>query len=823
MLYPFPQIHFSIRTVLLAVLLGLGSLGMGASWQVVGNTFQDYRRSCHQEKSAQIAVNLLTAAQHLAYERGRTAVVLRALGSISAANLAFLGEPRRLADASLAAALDGLQDRPEVDGVAVLEQWEQIKNLRREVDREWALPYDSRDPQLANRWFAAASDLIRRIQHLTERVIGDFQPGQGTTWLAHLAAATLDQRITAGSEASLIAQAVAAGEVPSSERLYSIYRLRGREDLLWQEIEQLVGYSKIASLRTKAEEVKGYHFTVFRPLQDQVLAGWTKWEPSLVPLGELTSASLPALDGISTLMTQTMEQTLWTAQGAMRLARNLLFRHLTGSAAILLCILLSLRVVVRSVVRPLEQLDGSLRRLGALPQAGVKGNEIDRLKASADALEQSLAARPEAEAQLQLAMNTLEEQVSLRTKDLRVSERKYRALIESANDSVFIQKILEDGRLGPWLEVNEQAWRRLGYSRDERERMSLQELFDPRYRAHTDQALERILQDGYGVFETAHLTKDGRSIPVEVSSRQLALNGVKILFSLVRDISERKQAELILHRLNRELLAVSRCTQTLLGAENEGMLIKDICRIVCDQAGYVWAWVGYVEHDENKTVRPVAWAGIEDGRLDQASFTWVDTVAGNDPAATTIRSGASVCIQDLAAVPAAAPWRAPFLLQGCRACIALPLKDEKQTTFGVFNIYSAETGAFTEDEECLLQELAADLAFGIVTLRSRAVLKQAEEALREQEERHRMLFQNSPLEIFRSTFEGRYLEVNPALARMFGYVSPESVIREIHNSVNRFLPALMNAKRSLRNNWVSLIPSSIFAVRMTVKSSLDCI
>jgi PAS domain S-box-containing protein len=59
--------------------------------------------------------------------------------------------------------------------------------------------------------------------------------------------------------------------------------------------------------------------------------------------------------------------------------------------------------------------------------------------------------------------------------------------------------------------------------------------------------------------------------------------------------------------------------------------------------------------------------------------------------------------------------------------------------------------------------------------------KQAETALRENERRYRDLFTNSPLGIFRSTFDGRFLEVNPALARMLGYDSPEAVIREIYD------------------------------------------
>ncbi len=55
------------------------------------------------------------------------------------------------------------------------------------------------------------------------------------------------------------------------------------------------------------------------------------------------------------------------------------------------------------------------------------------------------------------------------------------------------------------------------------------------------------------------------------------------------------------------------------------------------------------------------------------------------------------------------------------------------------------------------------------------------QALHESEERYRAIFKNAPLGIFRSTFDGRFLEVNPALAAMLGYDSPEEVLSHIHN------------------------------------------
>ena len=59
--------------------------------------------------------------------------------------------------------------------------------------------------------------------------------------------------------------------------------------------------------------------------------------------------------------------------------------------------------------------------------------------------------------------------------------------------------------------------------------------------------------------------------------------------------------------------------------------------------------------------------------------------------------------------------------------------------------------------------------------------KQAEDALQKSEGWYRTIFMNSPVGIFRSTFEGRFLEVNPALASMLGYDSPEDVVEKIHD------------------------------------------
>lgn len=204
---------------------------------------------------------------------------------------------------------------------------------------------------------------------------------------------------------------------------------------------------------------------------------------------------------------------------------------------------------------------------------------------------------------------------------------------------------------------------------------------------------------------------------------------VNYLF-LRTDITESKVAEQALRRLNRELRAISSCNQALLRTEDEPHLLAEICRIICEEAGYRMAWVGYVQHDAAKSVLPVAWAGCEDGYLASAQISWADTERGQGPAGAAIRSGEKVHIADCASDPRMAPWRDAVLQRDYRSCISLPLKDEHGDVIGVINIYAAELDAFTPDEQRLLEELSNDLAFGITVLRGRIERKRNEDEIR---------------------------------------------------------------------------------------------
>lgn len=131
---------------------------------------------------------------------------------------------------------------------------------------------------------------------------------------------------------------------------------------------------------------------------------------------------------------------------------------------------------------------------------------------------------------------------------LRRSEAKFRLMFNSANDAMFILNLQ-----GQFLEVNQVTCDRLQYTRDELLQMTVKDLDPPEFAARVGERIRQTLEDGYAVFETAHIRRDGVVIPVEVSARAIDYESEPAILSVVRDITERKQAENRIKRLNDDL------------------------------------------------------------------------------------------------------------------------------------------------------------------------------------------------------------------------------------------------------------------------------
>lgn len=242
------------------------------------------------------------------------------------------------------------------------------------------------------------------------------------------------------------------------------------------------------------------------------------------------------------------------------------------------------------------------------------------------------------------------------------------------------------------------------------------------------------------------------------------------MIGTVQDVTELREAEQETRRLNRALRTLSLCNAALIHAQREDALIEEICRILVDDGGYRFAWVGYAGQSEERRIEPVAHAGSDRGFLDTLNLGWADDENGRNPAGFAIRTRKSFIVRDIASMPmSSAVWREAAQACGYVSVIALPLISEEEV-LGAITIDAGEADAFDAAEQHLLEEMAGDLAFGIRTLRNRREQERAEKALAETEERFEDLYESAPNAYLSvSSEDGSLLQFNQALCEILGY------------------------------------------------------
>lgn len=80
-----------------------------------------------------------------------------------------------------------------------------------------------------------------------------------------------------------------------------------------------------------------------------------------------------------------------------------------------------------------------------------------------------------------------------------------------------------------------------------------------------------------------------------------------------------------------------------------------------------------------------------------------------------------------------------------------------------------------------IYDAQGNIAYAINTFQDITERKQAQQDIKKAEQKYRRIFENALEGIFQTTFDGRYLSVNPALAQLYGYDSPEELIETITN------------------------------------------
>ena len=321
---------------------------------------------------------------------------------------------------------------------------------------------------------------------------------------------------------------------------------------------------------------------------------------------------------------------------------------------------------------------------------------------------------------------------------LREGEARYHHLFESMRSGVAIYQPDAACEVFRFTSVNWAAERIDQMRREDVIGRSVEEVFPGVRAIGLLDVFQRVCRTGKGESLPTTLYRDERLVGWRDNDVYRLDSGE--IVAVYDDVSERVQREMEIVRLNTALRTLLACNIALVHAETEDALIQGVCRQIVETGGQLLAWVSYPSAGMECFPVPFAHFG------DESLFRYHNELA-HDPehqrhclSFSALRERQTrVCNRlDLMSECAFESLRSA----GVEAILALPLL-QGQDIYGVLTIFASNPDVFGAAEIQLLEGLASDMAYGIVSLRAKAELKNTTRALRESEEKFRQLFEGS--------------------------------------------------------------------------------
>jgi diguanylate cyclase (GGDEF)-like protein/PAS domain S-box-containing protein len=357
---------------------------------------------------------------------------------------------------------------------------------------------------------------------------------------------------------------------------------------------------------------------------------------------------------------------------------------------------------------------------------------------------------------------------------IRESEARYRTLVEHAPEAI----VVLDMDLGRFVECNENAVRFFKMTREELLAAGPQQISPP-YQADGSPSfgvargyLDRALAGEAPNFEWLHRDALGHEIPCEVRLVRLPSSGRRLVRGSITDITERKRNELLAvgdRRVFERITSHADLTSTLESiTETAEKVTPDA---LCTVSMY---------EPEANVLLHVAGLRLPQPYLNAKRRVEIGPRNGSCAAAVFLQRQVIV-----AEITRDALWehvRDPAVEAGLRACWSTPVRASDGRMLGTVALYFQQPRSPLRRDFELMSRLTALAGIAIERKRS-------EEALRRSEAQYRSLFENVIEGVYRSTVDGRFEAVNPALAQMLGYDDADALLAVEDNSSFYAFPA----------------------------------
>jgi two-component system, cell cycle sensor histidine kinase and response regulator CckA len=303
---------------------------------------------------------------------------------------------------------------------------------------------------------------------------------------------------------------------------------------------------------------------------------------------------------------------------------------------------------------------------------------------------------------------------------------------------------------------NDTFVRMFGYEDSEIIGQPLDDLVVPSDRLAESQWISEALVSGESItLETQRKTKSGHLLEVSISCVPLYLDGkIAAFYAGYHDISDRRRVEALssaLYRVAEKSSSVHDLQQffaAVHGIVDELMYARNFYIAIYDPSVELLCFPYFVDENDSAPDPKKLGPGLTEYvlRTGEALLATPEVLQGMEDRGEVTRNGSR-----------SLDW------------MGVPLKVGNHT-FGALVVQTYSTNIrYSERDKEILTFVARQLASAIE-------IKRNEQALRRSEARYRSLVQSSVYGIYRSSIEGRFLDVNPALVAMLGYGSAEEVL-----------------------------------------------
>ena len=334
---------------------------------------------------------------------------------------------------------------------------------------------------------------------------------------------------------------------------------------------------------------------------------------------------------------------------------------------------------------------------------------------------------------------------------LEETQNRYQTLFNIVEDAVYIFEL--DGR---FIEVNNAACALFGRSRIELLKMKLMEVMPLPTFNNMESLVSRIAEKGYWVYESEGLSAAGKIISVEIHNRLIDYDNRKAIVAIARDISQRIQVDLIRQRNDARSESLRKITEFKTG-DSEYLLyftLEEALKLTESKIGFIY------NYDEKQ--RQVSLNSWSKDLLKSKVARDINTRYSPDE---TSILGDVIGRHKPVILNARQP---PQLLRNgypegnyqLDRYLAMPILREKKIV-AVISVANKEMDYDQADVQQLT--LLMNSAWNVVER------WQAEEVLRESEQRYRQLFELSQDGILQLDAKGYIVAANPAAGKMFGY------------------------------------------------------